>query len=314
MLTGAQSTTRGARSLVAIATLLLLVFLVQAPNRADGASVPAATSSAAFTVRGSNGFTIDVGSQGGTVTVAASERRPPMSSFSPAGTPRPADTSNGASSVYYARESSAGPGEVVAPLGGLGRISVSFHPSGERRVTVLHRGHCSRPTRIVRRLGTFSGTIEFKGENGYTSVVATRARGSVGTPLPAGCASASASSWPPPGAAVLRAANRRVGTSFRATTTASGVAFVAVLEEHLGDGVVVSRRAYAGAPPSAFSFDRALTAARVKPPAPFSGVARFDSGDDRRGATWEGSLRATFPGASVPMTGPGFKPSLRSGR
>jgi hypothetical protein len=237
-----------------------------------------------------------------------------MASYSPAGIPRPADTGNGASSVYYARASSADPAAVVAPLGGLGRISVSFHPSGERRVTVLRPGNCPRPTRIVRRLGTFSGTIEFQGEDGYTAVAATRARGSVGTPLPAGCASASASSWPAPGAAVLRAVNQRAGTSFKATTTATGVAFVAVLEERLGDGVLVSRRAYAGAPPSTFSFDGALTWARVKPPAPFSGVPHSAAGPGRRGATWEGNLRATFPGATVPMTGPGFKPSLRSGR
>jgi len=260
------------------------------------------------------------------VTIAASERRPPIATFSPGGRPRPADQANGASSIYYARGSSADPTEVDTPLGRLGRISVSFRPSGETHVTALRSGACAWPTRIVRRLGTFTGTIEFQGEDGYTSVEATRARGSVGTPLPSGCSTAPAAGRGDDdarlaathrlgsGTTVLRVVNRRAGTSFKATTTDTGVAFLATLEERLGDGLIVSRRAFAGAPATTFSFDRGLTAARVKPPAPFSGSARFESGGQRPGERWAGNLRATFPGVSVPMTGPGFRASLGPGR
>jgi hypothetical protein len=312
-----------ARALAACAAALTALGLLSpAPDSASAADPSAqAAASAAFTVRGTNGFTIDVGSERGLVTIAASERRPPIATFSPSGRPRPAGDANGASSIYHARGSSSNPGEVDAPLGRLGRISVRFRPSGETHVTVLPSGDCAEPNRIVRRLGTFTGTIEFQGEHGYTSVAAQSARGSVGTPLPSGCATATASRpggdhapWPDPATAVLRAANKRVGTSFRATTTDTGVAFLATLDERLGDGLVVTRRAYAGAPPSTFSFDRALSSARVKPPAPFSGVGRFESGGEHRDGSWTGSLRATFPGVSVPMTGAGFKTSLGAGR
>lgn len=299
--------------------------LVVSALLASAAPALAGASSAAFTVRGSNGFSIDVGSEAGTVVLAASERRPPFATFASDGRPRLAGTANGAASVYYARGSSGGANRIEARLGALGRISVSFQPSGRKRVTVLRGGaaavSCAAPRRIVRRLGTFTGTIEFRGEDGYTEVAATRARGSVGTPLPRRCGGAGtgtagasrAAPWPEPGSAVLGAVDARAGVRFRAATTATGAAFRATLRERLPGGLVVLRRAVAGAPPSAFSFDRGLTAARVKPPAPFSGVGRFRA---RRGGgvSWSGNLRVTFPGLNVAMTGPGFATRLGPGR
>jgi hypothetical protein len=311
-----QSAIVGARGLAAVLVGAALS-LALAPPSAPAAD-PAAGVSAAFTLRGSNGFAIDVGAEAGAVVLAASERRPPIATFAPDGRPRPAATVNGAASIYYARGAGAGATEVRARLGGLGRIEVSFRPSGRTRVTVLRVGKhgCAEPVRIVRRLGTFTGTIRFQGEDGYTAVEATEAPGSVGTPLPAGCGGGAASAsaaWPDPDSAVLSAANRRAGTSFRASTTDTGVSFLAVLKERLPGGVVVSRRAYAGAPPSTFSFDRGLGRARVKPPAPFSGSARFDA-SARGPARWSGNLRATFPGVNLPMTGPGFRPQLGPAR
>lgn len=282
--------------------------------------VSASASSAAFTVQGSNGFSIDVGSEGGGVVLAASERRPPFATFSSDGRPRPAGTANGAASVYYA-QGSGGAHRIEARLGALGRISVRFRPSGRKRVTVLRGGaaavSCAAPRRIVRRLGTFTGTIEFRGEDGYTEVATTRARGSVGTPLPARCGGAASASraapWPEPGSAVLGAVDERAGISFRAATTATGAGFRATLRERRPDGLVVLRRAVAGAPPSTFSFDRGLTAARVKPPAPFSGVGHFRARPGG-GVSWSGNLRVTFPGLNVAMTGPGFATRLGPGR
>ena len=275
---------------------------------ASSDSASGSTSSAAFGLTASNGFSLDIESEGGKVTIVASERRPPIATFSAAGRPRPAGTGNGASSIYRARGATASPNLIEARLGGLGRISVAFHPSGKVHVTRLdargRAGACARPARIVRRLGTFTGSIEFEGEDGYTSVRATSARGSVGTPLPPGCAA---------GRAVLSAVNPRAGTRFEATTTDMGVAFRAILEQRLEGGVVVSRRAYAGAPRGTFAFDNALTSARVSPPAPFSGVARYAAGRPRPGS-WAGSLSVTFPGATIPMTGPGFQARLGAGR
>lgn len=305
------------------AVVLALLALAQVPAGGRAQARPPAPSSAAFTLPGSNGFTVDVGSERGRVTVAVSERRPPIATFSRDGRPLPADTGNGASNLYFARAAGTDPKAIETRLGGLGTISVAFRSSGRTAVTVLGAGEdggCAAPARIVRRLGTFVGTIRFRGEDGYTAVEETRARGSVGTPLPGACeAKRSApavrmrSPWADPGAAVLGATNRRAGTSFEAATTATGIAFRASREERLPDGLVVVRRAYAGAPPSTFSFNRALSWAKVKPPAPFSGVARYRAGDGG-GASWKGSLRATFPGVNVPMAGAAFRASLGPGR
>jgi hypothetical protein len=313
------------RSLAVFAIAIAALFaLAHTPIGGRALARPPVPSSAAFSVPGSNGFRIDVGSERGKVTVLASEQRPPVATVSPGGRPRPADPGNGAANLYYARGSGTDPTEIDADLGRLGTISVAFRPSGKTAVTVMRsgsgQGGCA-PTRIVRRLGTFTGTIRFRGEEGYTAVETTRARGSIGTPLPracppqgeAGASRLARSPWPEPGTAVLAAVDKRAGTSFEAVTTDSGVAFRATLEEHLESGVVVVRRAYAGAPPSTFAFNRALSWARVKPPAPFSGVARFDS-TGRRGTAWKGNLRATFPGVNVPMAGPSFRASLGPGR
>jgi hypothetical protein len=309
------------RAFSALVLALTLALLPAAPAVGDR-SRP--TSSSAFSVRGSNGFSVDVESEGGRVMVVASEHLPPVATFSRRGRPRPADTSNGASSIYYAPASSADPTRVDAHLGRLGRIDVGFHPSGEVRVTRLAApggvGPCAHAARLVRRLGTFTGTVEFQGEDGYTSVRAASAKGSVGTPLPSGCLAEPASTARvaraaagPRQSAELSAVNRRDGTSFKATTTDTGVAFLAVLREHRG-GLVVARRAYAGAPLSTFAFAADFSWAQVRPPAPFAGTAHYVAASGNRTGTWEGRLTATFPGVAVPMAGPGFSAELGARR
>ncbi len=281
-----------------------------------GTARGAESQSASFSLRGSNGFTLDVAGERGEVTVIASESRPPVATFASSGRPRSAGTGNGASTVYTATAKAAGPEVVDAGLGSLGQIAVRFRPSGHRVVSTV-RGACGRPVRVVRRLGVFVGTIRFDGEEGYTTVAATSARGSVGTPLPADCRSpgstsgaAVASSTLPRAAergAVLSVLDPRTGSSFRAAPGAGGVSFSARVEERTDEGVAVVRHAQAGAPASAFAFNRSLTWAAVTPPAPFSGKARFAAGGPVR---WMGSLRVTFPGLSVPLTGPGFRSKL----
>ncbi|HKO37708.1 MAG TPA: hypothetical protein VJU14_05010 [Solirubrobacterales bacterium] len=296
--------TKARRSALSFASASALVVLLGLLPLAASAS-----SSAAFSVRGSNGFRLDVESAGERLTLVASERRPPVATFSRAGVPRPAGASNGAASIYRLRARRSDPGRIEVGLGRLGRIAVDFQPSGRTRVTRLGPRDgalgCGRSVKIVRRLGTFVGVVEFKGEGGYTSVRVGRAPGSVGTPLPSGCAGASRS----PRGAALTAVDHRSGTRFEARTTKAGAAFLATWRERLGGGVVVSRRAYAGAPRGAFGFDEDLTSARVRPPAPFTGSARYLGGAADAGR-WQGSLRATFPGAAIPLTGAGFRAGL----
>jgi hypothetical protein len=283
----------------------------------SGTARGAQPQSASFSLLGSNGYVVDITSQGDEVTVIASERWPPVATFGPSGRLRSAGSGNGASTIYTAPAKAVGPGTVEAALGQLGRIAVRFRPSG-RRVVSTARQVCGRPGRVVRRLGVFVGTISFEGEGGYTTVAATSARGSVGTPLPPGCrtpastsgaavASSSTLIGPTARGAVLNAVDPRTGSRFRAAPGPGGVVFRARVEERNADGVTVVRRAQAGAPASAFHFDRSLTWASVRPPAPFSGTARFAA---RAGVRWRGSLRVTFPGLSVPLTGADFRAGL----
>ena len=294
---------------LAVAASVALVF-------GSGTARGAQPQSASFSLLGSNGYVVDVTSQGDEVTVIASERWAPVATFGPSGRPRSAGSGNGASTIYTAPAKAGGPETVEAALGELGRIAVRFRPSG-RRVVSTARQVCGRPSRVVRRLGVFVGTISFEGEGGYTTVAATSARGSVGTPLPPGCrtpgstsGAAVASSMligPAARGAVLNAVDPRTGSRFRAAPGPGGVGFRARVEERNADGVVVVRRAQAGAPASAFDFNRSLTWASVRPPAPFSGTARFAA---RAGVRWRGSLRVTFPGLSVPLTGVDFRAGL----
>ncbi len=297
-------------------SLFLAIAVLITSSAGLGTARGAQLQSASFSLKGSNGFGVDVVSEAGEVTVIASEGRPPVATFGPAGRPRSAGTGNGASSVYSAPAEGAGAGIVDADLGDLGSIAVRFRSTGRRIVTTA-RGVCGRPLRVVRRLGVFVGTIRFQGEDGYTTVAASTARGSVGTPLPSHCPPAPAAfglavkpsslQRRPTTTASLVAVDSRSGSRFRATTGAVGVGFRAQVEERNADGVSVVRRAQAGAPLAAFDCDRSLSWAKVTPPAPFSGSAGYIAGP---GARWTGTLRVTFPGLSVPLTGPGFRTSL----
>lgn len=274
-----------------------------------------AVSSAAFVVHGSNGFSLDVESERGMVTILAADRRPPVATFAPTGELLPANRGNVASSTYVAFGAGPDPHEVDVPLGGLGRISVTFRPSGKVRVTELQPGPargCVGPSRLVRRLGSFSGTIEFRGEHGYTEVHARRAKGSVGTPLEGACLEADAQGPSPrlptpAGSAVLTALSNRAGVQFEAVTTDAQVRYTASAVSSLGLSTVVLRSAQAVAPKHSFAFDEALRSATIAPPPPFAGKADFASG---QGRTWAGDLRVDFPGASTLLTGPDYRATL----
>jgi hypothetical protein len=287
---------------------------------AKGAPHPAA-SSATFAVRGTNGIALEVESNRGVVTITASDHR---AAVSPArvGAARAGAGGDIASSVYYAFGTGDSSRRIEARLGRLGRISVRFHPSGAVRVTDTGAGAkgCAGPARAVRHLGTFTGTIEFRGENGYTAVDTGRARGSVGTPLVPGCSApapghrggqaSAALSAAPARSAILSALNRRNGVSFEATTTSTGIAFSAFSAEPLGVGMIVSRSAYAFAPAASFAFDNLLSSARVTPPPPFSGSAGYQLARDPRLGEWAGNLRVAFPGASTALAGPDYQATL----
>src|ERR1700761_9531124 len=82
------------------------------------------------------------------------------------------------SEVEYTAPGKVTEEEMRAKFGSLGSVDVNFQPSGQTREAI---NYCdsSHPT-VAVELGTFVGTIDFRGERGYTRVTSNRAQGGVG--------------------------------------------------------------------------------------------------------------------------------------
>jgi hypothetical protein len=167
---------------------------------------------------------------------------------------------------------------------------------------------CDGPKKIVRRQGTFVGTIRFVGENGYTSIDLQEAIGSVGTPSEFFCVFGGpipSGNWRIP--TILDASTAKRHLMFEATQLRPGEVEFTAAETSKVDGVSILRLATKTGRPSRFRFDRDLRTATVAPPAPFSGTAMFRRGARRPSQRWSGSLAVSFPGEpNVPLAGDAF--------
>jgi len=278
-------------------------------------------NSAEFTVAGSNGYSLYVKSEKGTVRVIAALQRPPVDTISANGRIHRSNTGNVATTTYLA-PTSGDPNAFEADLGTLGAIAVTFQPSGETRVSKVNlKGkstNCVGAERIVRHLGTFTGTIKFQGEGGYTAVDVSSAKGTVGTSLFRNCTTkpnhrhqrrmsangvhfSAVSSDDPP---VFFAAS----TGRPCLSSGNGPCFYASTIEAPSDKLIVLRSIQTTSGDRSFVFNDMLTRARLDPPAPFSGQGNFQSASGASG--WTGSLAVAFPGATVPLTGPSFAAQL----
>lgn len=277
-------------------------------GKAPSPASKAPRTTADFSLQASNGYVIDVSAQSGDVTLQASTGRPQ------------GDFSLSSYSVKGPRS----PSPIDASFGALGEISVSFEPSGKVEVVRFPKEPkgCHSPRKIVRRLGTFTGTIRFEGEGGYTSVDATSAEGSVGPPNWSICflqVKPHAGGDHPPRhhrparAAYLGATNSKNTVSFSAFTVRSKPEASFSAQSATKSGTVsILRVLLARAPKSSFIFDNSLSSATVSPPLPFTGSAEFRRGANPLSGSWAGSLAVSFPGAEgVPLTGSGFTALLQ---
>lgn len=277
-------------------------------------------TSAEFTVSGTNGYSLSIKSEKGTVTVVAANRRPPIATISATGDIRPANKGNVAASTYITAGSPRNPNVIEADLGSLGTISVAFQPSGKTRITKVNlkdkTKKCVGAERIVRHLGTFTGSIKFQGEGSYTTVDLPSAEGTVGTSISRNCTAkvshrGGKARTPSSDGPVFLTALSRSTDIFVASTCGRSRCFYANSVEFIKDLIVVrSAQAFAGK--SSFAFDDALNSASLTPPAPFSGRGSFRDGPGDS-SSWSGSLEAAFPGVTVPLTGPSFEAKLRRG-
>jgi hypothetical protein len=68
--------------------------------------------------------------------------------------------------------------EIKALFGRLGRISMRFRAGHKARVVPVSDGNCKGAGEVIER-GSFIGTLNFRGEQGYTTVRTARAAGRV---------------------------------------------------------------------------------------------------------------------------------------
>lgn len=283
--------------------------------------------SAEFTVAASNGYSLVVKNERHLVTVAVSRGRLPVPAISNGGRLLPAKTGNAAMSTYFVVSSTpppktpdTEPGTIDTDFGSLGRIDVTFQPSGRRRVTNIDLSdkteHCVGAAKVVRRLGTFTGTISFRGENGYTSVDLTSAPGTVGTSPQRNCTTRpNGHQGHAPGPSgprgFLSLQGKGKNLSLFAGFEGGQADFVSFSAQDLPGSVVVTRVAQARAAGSSFRVSRGGARAALQPPFPFSGSGTYR--DPPHGPpTWTGDLSVEFPGLVAPLAGPGFEaPKLR---
>jgi hypothetical protein len=229
----------------------------------------------------------------------------------------------GGTAQYSAAQGKVTATSIRASFGHLGEVSMHFRPSGkERRRHVSRKCLEERPSSISSRLGFFVGTFKFRGEHGYTHVVAHRAAGAIGDPLtnipmkklPCDFRESGAERKREDESVSLDAAasKRKVSLSvfrlFRSWPTAistfgRGAYLFLVIAAEKSEGLTIIRSNGATARPSDFAFDSALTTASVTPPVPFTGTGTFQRNSDGS-TTWTGNLAVPLPGLGlVGLTG-----------
>jgi hypothetical protein len=306
---------RGAAAIGGAATRpLAMRGLLLAAVAAAAMLAPAAASAAGgsgvveprLELRASGGYEVVVSGEGDVVTVGVSRAHSPPDS--------------GAFTAYLARGRANAKG-IEASFGRYGRVSVRFHPA-PGPVQAGGPPDCAGTLAGTTRYGTFTGTIRFRGEGGYTAVGAGRAEGELVTPASNACAPVDGSlltsmhnafatiGVEAPFRSTLFASHKEgVGGVFFEAERGAYTGFVATQERTEGQ-VGIYNYAFAKAPGPSFSTSSKLTAAKVGAPAPFRGSATLHR--DAAGARiWSGDLSVTFPGTgSVALTGPLFKTRL----
>jgi hypothetical protein len=264
----------------------------------SGLEVSSSTPTAEFTLPASEGYRLVVGGElgehgAGAVTLFAE---------------RPSTT------IEYGGRGRVTKQRIEASFGRLGSVSVHFHPSG--RVRHVHlAGNCDHSPRVVSAgLGTFVGSIRFRGEAGYTKVIAHRANGGIGDPLaitPEPCEGFNEKRQ----SVTLEARIPSRGFSFSAEANSPWVnqrpRFFEVTSFEEKRPIPVARLVWITGPEADFVWNEALTSATVTPPPPFSGAGTLQSDADGS-LSWSGLLSVQMPGlGQVALTGPAFETELR---
>ena len=212
-------------------------------------------------------------------------------------------------------------GRLAAGFGPFGRARLEFAPTG-RVEKVQPFPFCSGEPARVRR-GTFVGSFRFRGEWSFIRVRERRLGGTVTRGERWNCGGEGGKKGKSPPAVdeegeptvVLTAACGTRQFSVAGGRSSSepkpvfpdeaGFNIAIATESERRGGILILRSAFVFGTGDRFVYDRALTAATVSPPAPFSGTGTFSTDSD--GAThWGGDLRVELLGSEPSLAGPRF--------
>ncbi|HEY5943030.1 MAG TPA: hypothetical protein VIT89_09240 [Solirubrobacterales bacterium] len=277
------------RQLAAIAVAMLLLCV---PALASGASTPKTPPASeaplfipgAFRVPASNGYSLYV-----LAVPQWAGRRASLMIFV---------TAKGKGARYLAPAAVTAT-SMQADLGALGRISVTFHPTNQAETVTCGKRE------IPYDSGQWEGEIRFQGEEGYTSAEASTVPGNLDYVRTELCEVfySGSDNGPRPGAELFLR-NPGLGARLSVSKRRPGAAaqIFASMSEYTS-GISIARYASLRMPSRSFTFDRRLRTATLRPPAPFSGSARYDR-DKKAGQRWSGDLSVDLPGRSgVALTG-----------
>jgi hypothetical protein len=212
--------------------------------------------------------------------------------------------------ALYSAPASIGPTSIEADLGAIGRIDVDFASSGQSR---SERSVCGGKSVLVDP-GRYEGIIDFEGEERYSQVHASSARGEATMALSLGCPGGPKSEGiggNSPGArlTVKHHGSPRFEFSAMKNSPSRPARFTVSIEEHRGY-LRISRRVRVTTGSDAYDFNVPSGTAHVDPPAPFAGEASYRRPSDKS-ARWRGDLSVDFPGhAGVRLTGADTRASL----
>lgn len=240
---------------------------------------------AAFTLPGSNGYSISFAAYGG-----------PVDGKGRIGL----QVSRKGEFASYSTDAVVTATALEANLGSYGHVSLSIHRSGRKEP---FSPRCSK-AKIPFEPATLEGLVEFRGEMGYTAVRASSVPLEV--PYPSFCGGSGYGEARGPGLPGARLAGVSYGhdraLSFQINKNGphAPVLFEASLRER--QGAISIRRAVIGkAPARSFRFNPTLSSATVEPPAPFTGSASLTRIKGALFPRWGGNLALQFPGRRVSL-------------
>lgn len=290
------------QSLIGVVGVVVLAALLTLPGAAiakGGGFTIGPSQSMEFQLKGSRGYSISVSGEGRAVTLTARRK---------------------GSSASYTAKGFVSSTRIKARLGQLGRVSVRFHSHGDPRHVSFPQGECRGGDETVES-GTWVGRIEFEGEQEYTAVHATRAKGKVASSEKLTCSTHQGKESNSLGfqSTILSASSDARGIFSTAFLTSSdahpdldGSTFSASLLEH-HRGISIVRSIGVNAKSDAFAVSEEggqITSATIAPPAPFGGTATFQRTKGSKGS-WTGTLAGNFPGrGEVTLAGPEFSAEI----